>query len=712
MSDLPTLTAKQKGELLSAKARAKLDVMAEVLRELVGLGHGKIGKALANGAAKLSAAGYKMSASRLGHVLAAYRERGEFALIDHKLCGGCGLDGCTRTHGVTLLHPETVKHWLELMHENKARQTKGTIDGKASWKLLIRMLCAGETIRGLNDGRPGTWHDFYRKVKPGHPVPSICPWSTAKRNTPPGLSYQNFTAKKPEAAVMAGLNAGVGAMRNALPQVLTTREGLRFMEMVLVDDKRLDCLVVHPTRNGFELVEVNALFFMCVATGSIVWVSLHPALPRPDGSRVGITHQDVRLGFVQMIKTIGVPKYGMTWKMENATATVSDADARMIETATGGLVKTGKTGTWDSAISVFGYKERGGNPRGKARLEGFFGRMWDVQFGFHKGQTGPRYQLQPGELARMIQDANRTLKAVGALVTEAEIAKIVPTFPTMTALRESILATLDVIQNDPLHDREGFPMLTLWRNAPDEPWKDETHPMIQTLASMGGAAAVNDFLARLKSGDKARELVCVRKQTVMERRRALYDPAQFLKPDMLALWEMLADTFSAVYEGGNVLRVNTGKAGFGWLEFHGSMGIEHRCKVQVRMDLTHPQSGAWVFGPDGKLMTHLELRERSGVLDSKGIAAQLKLKHEEGDRALQRLRDVVDSPAAMQRRIEAATERAGLLIEIADEATGGELTASPQAKALAAAMREDPPDEDEDEGLTEFEQQRYADDDE
>ena len=234
--------------------------------------------------------------------------------------------------------------------------------------------------------------------------------------------------------------------------------------------------------------------------------------------------------------------------------------------------------------------------------------------------------------------------------------------------------------------------------------------MIQTLVSVGGVEAANDFFAKLKAKDKARELLCIRKQTVLERWRAMYDPSDFLKPDMLALWELIADVFPAVYEGGNVLRVNTGKAGFGELEFYGEIGLEHRCKVTVRMDLTHPQSGAWVFGPDGKQLCHMELRERSGVLDAKGIAAQLALKHNEADKALARLRDVVDSPEAMRNRLEAEKQRAGVLLEIADEATGGELPASPQAKALAESIRgEDLPDDGD--GLTERERMLFGDDD-
>jgi hypothetical protein len=712
MSDLPTLTAKQKGELLSAKARAKLETLAEVLRELAALGHGKIGKALANGAAKLSAAGYKMSASRLGHVLAAYRERGEFALIDHKLCGGCGLDGCTRTHGVTLLHAETVKHWLELMHENKARQTKGTIDGMASWKLLIRMLCAGEMIRGLNDGRPGTWHDLYRKVKPGHPVPTMCPWSTAKRNTPPGLSYQSFNAKKPEAAVMAGLNAGVGAMRNLLPRVRLDTSALEPLSLIVPDDKELDVLILHPTRTGWEVMGVNAVFWMCVATRRIVWASLHPEVLKPDGKRTGITQRDMQHGFAQMVRAFGIPKKGMLVRMEQATATWNESVSRMIESATGGLVKVRKTGTWDKSLSAFGFGERGGTPSGKAWLEAWM-RILDLHFGFYPGQKGPRYQLAPGDLPRALQDAGRTLKSVGALATVDEVAKLVPQFMTLPALQEALMQTIDVIENDPLHDKQGFDTVRLWRNSPSDAWNDHTHPQIATLAEIGGGAAVNEFLTKLRKRDMANELICERKETVRERWDRLYDPANFMQPDPLVLWELMTDTFPAKYEGSEILAVNTRKAGHGWLEFQGNLGLAHRCNVTVRLDLDHPRGGAWVFGPDGKMLGHMALRERSSPLDMSGIQKQLAFKRSVGDNALKAIREVVDDPAALRRRMDALEQRASVALGIAEDATGGELTPSREALEMAASIRgEDEPDEDEDEGLTEFERQRYADDDE
>lgn len=687
MTHWPPLTAADL-ERVATPARTKLNALVKVLEPILTAKHGEKGMKLANAAAELSAAGYKITSSRLNHVFAAYEARGPVALIDHRKCKGCGLDTCTGKQQVSTLHLETIRHWQSLVAENTATVRKGTQTLKAAWKLLLTKMKDGEVIRGLNNGMPGTWQDYWRIVCAGVAVPKIYPWGLGKGNTPPGMSYSSFTARWQDSVTKAALTRGMGTMLNALPTVRLTREGLRFMEMVLVDDKRLDCLVMTRTRDGWRLVEVNALFWFDVATGSIVHVSLHEKKPTKDGKTQGITQRDVQHGFVQLLLRYGVPSYGMKVRQENATASMGGDFVALVKRAfPNGSVVIDNTGTWNSSISVFGWKERGGQPRDKARIESFFGRTFDVQFGQRvKGGSGPTYDIKPGQLPRMIQDANKALMVLPEWATAEQVSQIVPQFETMESLPGVICDTLDAIETDPDHDREGFEIVREWRESADDGWKDMMHPTIKRLWSLGGAAAVNDFLADIARLDKGRVLLREMRETVRQRRARLYDPTQFRAVDPRTLFELVLDVEFAEYAGQHILRLSTGRNAKGTLEFHGRLPLTAGTPVEAHFDLDCPESGAWVFERDGPFAGYMKLRQRVRELDVDGIMKQVGQKAAAKAEALTELRQVLDTPEAANNKLKQLTQSSATIRELQAQALGGALPASASSERLTQAM--------------------------
>lgn len=686
MTHWPPLTAADL-ERVATPARTKMNAFVKVLQPILTAKHGEKGMRLANAAAELSAAGYTITPSRLNHVFAAYEARGPVALIDHRKCKGCGLDGCTGKQQVSTLHLETVRHWQSLVAENTATVRKGTQTMKAAWKLLLTMMSKGEVIRGLNNGMPGTWHDYWRIVSVGVALPKTYPWGLGKGNTPPGMSYSSFTARWQDPVTKAALTRGMGEMLNALPTVRLTREGLRFMEMVLVDDKRLDCLVMIRTRNGWRLVEMNSLFWFDVATASIVHVSLHPKLPTKDGKTQGITQRDVQHGFVQLLLRYGVPDYGMKVRQENATASMGGDFVALVKRAFNGAVVIDNTGTWDSPISVFGYPERGGKPREKARIESFFGRTFDVQFGQRvKGGTGPSYDIKPGQLPRMIQDANKALKVLPDWATAEQVGQVVPQFETLESLPGVICDTLDAIETDPDHDREGFEIVREWRNSPNDDWCNMMHPQIRALWEIGQAAAVNTFLEKLAKSDKSRSLVREMRETVRQRRARLYDPTQFRAVDPRTLFELVLDVEFATYEGHHILRLSTGRNAKGTLEFHGRLPLAAGTAVEAHFDLDCPESGAWVFERNGPFSGYMRLRQRVRELDVDDIMKQVGEKAAANAKALTELRQVLDTPEAAHNKLKQLTQSSATIRELQAQALGGALPASESAERLTQAM--------------------------
>ena len=90
-------------------------------------------------------------------------------------------------------------------------------------RLLYRQWQAGESIPGY-----GTWQEWFMDTHEHYPLPQECP-----PDLPRGWSRQNLRRYIPEDAELALAREGVSAARNLLPDVITTREGLRPLEVVM-----------------------------------------------------------------------------------------------------------------------------------------------------------------------------------------------------------------------------------------------------------------------------------------------------------------------------------------------------------------------------------------------------------------------------------------------------------------------------------------------
>jgi hypothetical protein len=640
---------------LNDKQRAKFRLLEQAMQALCKAPARGLTKAYHEQAQWLEGMGLRVGVDRVKKYFEAWRSNapdgGDYALVDHRLCKGCGLPGCHKAAQRSLLHPLTVDAWIDLATDNKAIQRKGTMVLRDAWRRLIIALCEGQVIAGIADGLPGTWQSLHGRLYPTKPAGPKCPWSES--NPPPGYSYKNFLARKPEKKLIYAAQRGVAQLLKDLPEARQDYSRARLMEFVMIDDHRIDVMVWGEWAGKVQLVELWALFIMDVATRRILWVQLHPRYQDETGNAVGIRARDVQHAFAHMFATYGVPlDYPCTIKCENATAVITKSCADIIKRAFDGRVLVDWSGTFDKKLLMTGFSERGGSPNGKAVLESFFGRRFDLAFGAEKGQIGSRYDLKPGQLERQLQHVNRVIAKVGNVATEDELSRVIVDFHSMQTVRPAILAALQHIETNPHHELQGFERVMEWRFSDYDPeWKTVGHPAMTLMHQQHGLDYVNAFLAQPGTTRS-------RMETVREKWQRLFIAEAFARPSPEALFEMLVDEFPAKYRGGDVLAVDFGKRGGGEHEFFGSRHhLRPDQKVVCRLDLEFPQAGVWLFSESGVRLGYMQYRARTAYGDEDGLVDQLKMKAKAEQSMLKSIRRVKENRDDLQAEIAARQAR-------------------------------------------------------
>ena len=192
------------------------------------------------------------------------------------------------------------------------------------------------------------------------------------------------------------LQEGTAAARSCVPQVRSTREGLRFMEEVQFDDVKCDFRVFN-TQTG-QPEDLWLLIAHDRATAMLLGFGMRPARVREDGSQEHLTLRDMKQLCGWLLERYGIPPYLMTWKIEHGTATLNPGTAGALME----LLPERINISYSSMIggkSPSGYLERAlGNSKGKASLESHNRQMHMLAANL-PGQTGMNYGLRPKDLA-------------------------------------------------------------------------------------------------------------------------------------------------------------------------------------------------------------------------------------------------------------------------------------------------------------------------
>lgn len=211
------------------------------------------------------------------------------------------------------------------------------------------------------------------------PTSAAFPWTLAQlRHLAPGTAARRMASH------------GIArAKREALPWHITDTSALRFGELLLLDDTRVD-IVAARDRDGFP-VTLKSYILMDVATRKILGYIVK--------EEEDLRAEDVWSLLSRVLSSVGIPEaYPMRIKFERGAVACSDATQTLLESLFPGRIIVGRTGMNGGRRNSSGWCEQAsGNFMGKAHIESF---MRTFAFGLEHiaGQRGGDYRRQPAGL--------------------------------------------------------------------------------------------------------------------------------------------------------------------------------------------------------------------------------------------------------------------------------------------------------------------------
>lgn len=251
----------------------------------------------------------------------------------------------------------------------------------------------------------------------------------------------------------AMLHDGESAARAVLPQVLGTRAGLRFLELVTFDDVRTDWLVFDAATG--QACELWLLVARDTATAMILGFVMHPATVREDGSasHLGARHMKQLGGW--MLERYPLPPYISTWKLERGTAGMDEAVRAALGELLGNRIAFSITSMIGAKSSPAGYAEKKkGNSRGKASHESH-NRLFHTQGSYIAGQTGNRWDVRPADLLARSKEAVQIWTLAQQLPAHLRGSERYPIL-TITQARENLFRICNAQNERTDHALEAF----------------------------------------------------------------------------------------------------------------------------------------------------------------------------------------------------------------------------------------------------------------
>lgn len=199
----------------------------------------------------------------------------------------------------------------------------------------------------------------------------------------------------PTAARIWGARGTAAAVREALPWIHSTTASLRPLELVTLDDTRID-LIATDDRNPSRLVELKSYWVMDVASRKIVAFTVVPGQ---------IGKEDVFPMLCRMLRGTGLPiGYAMHIIFERGSVACAPATETLLRSIWPGRIEVHRTGMDGGRDPVSGFHEsKCGHFMGKSWIESF---MRTLAFTLENlpGQRGRNFRLQPQALGNKGRD--------------------------------------------------------------------------------------------------------------------------------------------------------------------------------------------------------------------------------------------------------------------------------------------------------------------
>jgi hypothetical protein len=370
--------------------------------------------------------------------------------------------------------PEFIKFWLQLVASHKRSIAQARAE-------LLRIWTTGFNDQGKRTEVPGysgqgvpasagsrpllPWQQWYQHTHPGEPLPLDPPipsgWGQSQL-------YRHVDARKTGQTQLALAREGSAAARKSLPSNLTTRVGLRFLELITFDDVKVDWRVI-DTRTG-EVCDLWLLVAIDRATGLVLGYWMRPALKREDGSQQHLTLRDMKQLCGWVLFTWGLPPYVVTWRLERGTATVAEATALAIQNLFNGRIEISHT-SMIGGKAPSGYQQRAvGNARGKANHEATNNLLHNVCDNL-PGQTGPTYLRRPSDLAARERHAIDTWTNIFCELPADLRDKVAFPICTLPEARAELDRRFNWMNARTDHALEGYDWTFEWRQSPQHNWE-------------------------------------------------------------------------------------------------------------------------------------------------------------------------------------------------------------------------------------------------
>lgn len=322
-------------------------------------------------------------------------------------------------------------------------------DGKRQALMSIkRQWATGRNDRGEAESIPGYERDWQARDRANHPT---------------GWSYSNILRQikaraKFTAATRALLHQGTAAAKVFIPQVNSTREGLRFMEEVQFDDVKTDWRVFDPQTG--QPMDLWLLVARDRATTLLLGFGMRPARVREDGSQEHLKLIDMKQLCGWLLERYGLPPYEMIWKIERGTATLSAGSAAALAEMLPNRIRVSFSSMLGGTSPAGYFERRIGNSKGKASLESHNRLMHTIGANV-AAQTGPAYGRRPADLAAREKEAVEIWNLAQSLPEHLRGQAQYPVL-TLAQARTELQRIFAVQNNRTEHSLEGFDEVLEW----------------------------------------------------------------------------------------------------------------------------------------------------------------------------------------------------------------------------------------------------------
>ena len=382
------------------------------------------------------------------------------------------------TNGGEDLSREFVAHLVTLYSET----TRNGDAWAGCHARLLRDWMADQEIPGY--GRKSEWY-------PAHGLPVPSGRILRKADRPPSWSRPNLWRHVKKALPTKAQRQAAQGQTNRLrtswgEKLLRDRSKLLPMQLLTIDDVRLDLQARMYVDGRWQVVYIDAIFALDVGTGTILAYGLKGRAlrgkdtekGRAEGTRMSINGADVRHLFLEVLQTKGLPPYQMTWLMEMATGKLTGADEEAFLRLLGDRLKTDYTGMGRGQLLKSGFSEEWGRPGMKGWIESYF-RLLHTHLNHLEGTTGRRFDLSRGDQPARIKYTTDLIKRAEKVI-DGPLSPDQPlfeqlNFPTLTVdeVNQVVGEIVDALNWRTDHRLQGFDRVFEWRDSAGR-WRPES----------------------------------------------------------------------------------------------------------------------------------------------------------------------------------------------------------------------------------------------